>query len=441
MNGLKTSLNALREISSEIYHQYIPTIDSDTDISAIATPVLKFPEVYNEFCNVLVNKLVYTQFMNKSFNNPFTVLEGDRIPLGYAGEELYINPVKGRQYNAEDFAGLLFKYEADVKVQYTTINYDRQYPVTFSRQQLKKAFTSWNNLETFIDQLSNSLYNGCYIDEYNAVRQLVAGAYKGNSIIIETVNPITSKTRAEEFTTKMRNYFLDFQVPSNEFNAWHKVGGKGRPITTWTNPEDIVLIVRNDIRSYLDVNVLANAFNINKATLLGNMLSVKDFDIYNENGTKNFDGSKILAFIGDKSWFRIKEQDKFMDSFYNPNNRSIQYYLNNIKMYQMSLFANGVILATEQPTTTIQELSYEGTTSIQIDEGDTEGLDIVVKPFSANSPTITYETSNNQVFTVVADENNDRHCTVTAVGEGTATLTAKAGNVQVQITVNVVAVA
>ena len=361
MNGLKTSLNALREISTEIYHRYIPTIDADTDISAIATPVLKFPEVYNEFCSVLVNKLVYTQFLTKTFNNPFKVLEGDRIPLGYAGEELYVNPAKGRTYNPDDFAGLLIRYEADVKVQYTTINYDRQYPVTFSRQQLKKAFTSWSNLESFIDQLSNSLYNGCYIDEYNAVRQLISGAYKGNYSIVEVTNPITSKTRAEEFTTKMREYFLNFQVPTSDYNAWAKVKTDDtRPIITWTNPDDIVIIVRNDIRSYLDVNVLANAFNIDKTTLLGNMLSVKDFDIYNEDGTKNFDGSKILAFIGDKSWFRIKEQDKFMDSFYNANNRSIQYYLNNIKMFQMSLFANGVILATEAPAVTTETTSENG---------------------------------------------------------------------------------
>ena len=52
----------------------------------------------------------------------------DRIPLGYAGQEIYINPAKGRQYDVNDFAGLLVKYEADVKVQYTSVNMDLQYP-------------------------------------------------------------------------------------------------------------------------------------------------------------------------------------------------------------------------------------------------------------------------------------------------------------------------
>ena len=39
--GLKTSLNAIREISSEIYHRYIPEIDEDTDISRLSTPIFE----------------------------------------------------------------------------------------------------------------------------------------------------------------------------------------------------------------------------------------------------------------------------------------------------------------------------------------------------------------------------------------------------------------
>ena len=436
MNGLKTSLNQLREISSEIYHQYVPIIDENTDISVIANPVLNVPVVYNEFYSMLINRIVYTQFLNKSFRNPFVVLEGDAIPLGYAGQEIYTNPAQGRKFNSDDFAGLLIKYEADVKVQYTTINMDVQYPVTFSRQTLKKAFTSWGDLETFIDNLSNSLYNGAYIDEYNATKALIAGAYKGNTAVIETVNAISSEETAKAFITRARELYLQFQTPSKEYNAWAKVGGSGRPVITWTNPEDIVFIVRNDIRAYLDVNVLASAFNMDKATLLGNILTINDFNIYNEDGTLNYDGSAIVGMIADKSWFRIKRQDMFMDSFYNPNNRSVQYYLNNIKMYNMSLFANGVILATKQPEIAITGLEYE-TSEVSLVEQATQKLSVNVTPIGANTPNIVYTSSNEEVFTVEASVENPRECVITAVGVGTATLTAKAGNVTATVSVTV----
>ena len=95
--GLKTSLNAIREISSEIYHQYVPIIDDDTDIGSFGAPILSTPVVMNEFVTALVNRIVYTQFERKYFRNPLQVLEGDRIPLGYAGQEVFVNPAKRKK--------------------------------------------------------------------------------------------------------------------------------------------------------------------------------------------------------------------------------------------------------------------------------------------------------------------------------------------------------
>ena len=433
--GLVTSLNRIREISSTIYHQYIPELTSETDIGKLAEPVLNIPEVYNEFCNALVNRIVYTQFLAKSFRNPFVVLEGDAIPLGYAGQEVYVNPIKGRVYNPDDFAGLLVKYEADVKVQYTTINMDVQYPVTFSRQQLKKAFVSWSDLETFIENLSNSLYNGAYIDEYNATKQLIAGAYKDNLAVIETVSAISSEATAKAFVTKARELFLQFQTPSSAYNAWSKVGGEGRPVVTWSNPEDVVFIVKNSIRAYLDVNVLADAFNMDKATLLGNILTINDFDIYDDEGTKIFDGSAIVGMIADKSWFRIKRQDMFMDEFYNPNNRSIQYYLNNIKMYNMSLFANGVVFATSAPSVASTALKFNET-SPSVVEGSKIKLHLTATPFQAND-TITFSSGTEAKATVEKIDN--RTVEVTGVDDGTSVITATNGTVSATVTVTVTA--
>lgn len=424
--GLKTSLNQLREISSEIYHKYIPIIDDTTDIGAFANPILTIPEVYNEFCNSLINRIVYTQFEIKSFRNPLVVLEGDRIPLGYAGQEVYVNPAKGRQYNPNDFAGLLMKYEADVKVQYMALNMDVQYPVTFSRQQLKKAFVSWGDLETFIDGLSNALYNGAYIDEFRFTKNIISGAYKDNKAVIETVTAITNEATAKAFVERARELFLNFQLPSSDYNAWAKCGGAGRPVVTWTNPEDIVIIIKNSLRAKLDVNVLAEAFNMDKADLLGNIISIDDFDVYDDEGTKVFDGSNIVGMIADKSWFRIKRQDMFMDSFYNPNNRSIQYYLNLVKMYNFSLFANGVIFATALPTGVPYDSISYADESVSTKIGTNKTISLVVNPTRANA-TISYESGNTSYYTVAPDSNDDRKCVITPVGAGTATLTATTG--------------
>ena len=165
--------------------------------------------------------------------------------------------------------GILQKYESDVKVQYLVKNYDMQYPLTIIRTKLKEAFVSWETLDSFISGLTNSLYNGMYIDEWKFTKALVSSAYKNNMVQVEVTpnSPMGSKAYAEAFTTKARELFLNFQMPSTNYNAWSKVGGEGRPITTWTNPEDIVILIRNDVRAYLDVSVLANSFQIRKSRI------------------------------------------------------------------------------------------------------------------------------------------------------------------------------
>ena len=421
-NALKTSLNALREISSEIYHKYVPIIDDTTDISAFANPILDVPVVMNEFVDVLVNKLVYSQFESFTFNNPLRVLEGESIPLGYAGEHVYVNPAKGRGFNVNDFAGLLFKYEANVKVEYHTVNSDLQYPVTISRQQLKKAMTSWDNLASFITSLSNSLYNGCYVDEFRFTKNIISGAYKENRGVIQTISAVTTEATAKAFVEKARELFLNFQLPSTKYNAWAKNGGEGRPITTWTRPEDIVLIIRNDIRAKIDVQSLASAFNLSYADFMGNVITVDDFDSYDDEGNKVFDGSAIVGMIADKSWFKIKTQDMYLESFVNPNNRTIQYYLNVIRMYNMSLFANGVIFATAEPEVPATELAFvEDGGSIKAGERLT--LNVKTTPATAN-PTLTYTSSSDAIATVSGD---GKKVVVTGVGAGTATITVTDG--------------
>lgn len=356
--------------------------------------------------------------------------------LAKFGQELFVNPAKGRKYNVDDFAGLLQKYEADVKVQYQNVNMDLQYPVTVSRHALKKAFVSWDALERFIGELANSLYNGAYIDEFYYTKLVVANAYRENVAQIQVIDEPNTEALAKEFVTKARTLFLNFQLPSTEYNAWAKnENAYGKPVKTWTNPEDIVILIRNDVRAYLDVEVLASSFNIDKATLLGNMLPVDNFDIYDDEGNKIFDGSNIVGLIADKSFFRIKRQDMYLDEFYNANNRTWQYYLNLTKMYGYSLFANAMIFATAMPTiaTTAIEFKEESAT---VAAGSKIKLHIKTTPFSSTD-TITFSSSSTTYATVTKID--DRTVEVTGAAQGSATITATNGTVSDTLTVTVTA--
>ena len=106
-----------------------------------------------------------------------------------------------------------------------------------------------------------------------------------------------------------------------------------KPITTWTRPEDIVII---RIRAKIDVEYYL--------ILLWD-ITVDNFDSYDDEGNKVFDGSAIVGGIFDKSWFKIKTQDMYMESLLIQITELFNTILNVIRMYNMSLFANGVIFA------------------------------------------------------------------------------------------------
>ena len=362
-SGLKTALNAMREMSVDngsIYHQYVPVVTDSTTIGEFGQPILDSANVnvLNDFVSLL-KKVVATAVYNKTFNNPLANLEGERMPLGQFIEDVYVNPAKARGFDVNDFAGLLQKYEAQIATQYLTVNSDLQYCVTITREKIRNAFTSWSNLESLITGMVNSLYNGAYITRYNQAKGLVLAAYTGNNAQIQTVSAVADEATAKALVKTMRATFSKMQIPSTNFNAWNKVKGGDLALKTWSDPEDVIVLISADVEANVDVDVLASAFNMSKTDFLGRVIVVDDFSQYNEDGTLAVDGSAIQAMICDKAWFKIKTQDFAMDEFYNANNRTWQYYLNDVRMVNYSLFANAVIFATAQPEVDATDLTLE----------------------------------------------------------------------------------
>ena len=133
-DGLQTALNEIRETliqDNALYQEQIPLVNHYTSSQVYGQSLLALPnDMRNKFIQSLVNRIAYTKFAMDYFENPLQELAGDDLPLGAIGQEIYVNPAKGRVYNIDDFAGLLAKYEADVKAEYSEINFDVQYPVT-----------------------------------------------------------------------------------------------------------------------------------------------------------------------------------------------------------------------------------------------------------------------------------------------------------------------
>ena len=432
--GFQTALNEIRTTlieDNKLYQTQIPVVDYTTSSQVYGQSLLSLPaDLRNKFINALVDRIAYTSFTIRYFNNPFESLKGDENPLGAIGQNIYVNPAKGRVYDIDDFAGLLAKYESDVKAEYNEINADFQYPATIVRQELQKAFVSWGDFERLIMGISASLYNGSYIDQWKLTKLLISNAYRTNGVQMETI--IISNLNApstaelENITAKLRELYLNFQEPSDKYNAWKKVGGYGRSIETWTPAEDIVVFINTKMASWLSVKVLANAFNISEASLMGRVFTTSNFDVYDKDGNKTFDGSKIVAQICDRRWFKIRDIDMFMDEFYNANNRSWQKFLNYRGAYNYSYFANAIQVVTEVPAISATAIQFQKA-SETLTMGTPKVLEIVTTPVGATE-NITFTADDSETY-VTLEKIDNRHVKVTPVSAtGSAvTITATGG--------------
>lgn len=418
--GLVTALNKMREMSvseGSVYHQYIPYITSDTTISEFARPLTddNLDIVRNEFFGLL-KRIVFTSIETRLFNNPLNFLEGEELPLGWAGENVHVDPAKPVQFDGEDFAGLLQKYEARIATEYLSVNSDLQYKVTVTRDKARDAFTSWATLEEFISGIINSLFNGAYITRWKQCKALISSAYQQGAVKVETVSAVTNEATANAFVEKARYLNRMFTMPSTQYSGWNKKYASDDTklkITTWCDSSDIVVVLRADYESKIDVLALSRAFNMEYADFIASRVVVVDnFDEYADDGTKIFDGSDIIGLIADKRFFKIRTQYFNMTEFFNANNLTYQYFLNDTRMCRFSLFANACVLALDNPDT----VAISGTKTCAVDA--TSSLTATTYPVSA---TVTWSSSDTSIATV-------SNGTVTGVKEGTCYITAVNGN-------------
>ena len=97
-------------------------------------------------------------------------------------------------------------------------------------------------------------------------------------------------------------------------------------------------------------------------------------------------------------------------------------YLNDTKMYNYSIFSNGVVFATSEATVEADTMAFEKSTLTIGDE--TVTLKLNVTPFEANE-TITFTSSAEAKATVTKVDN--RTVEITGEANGSSTITATGG--------------
>ena len=401
--------NVVRENSSKVFMETVPAATED-NIQTLSNILFNdaYQPMLNEFVSNLINRIGLTIIRNKSFNNPLALFKKGSVPLGTDIQDIYENPAEAEQYELSNtaMAKLLTITDPDTHVAYYRRNRKDLYTKTITRENLQGAFVSWNDFENYLSAITTSLYSGNYIDEFEYTKSLIDGAYDNNKIIVEQVTAPVDNATSKAFVKKVRALFSKMKLPSTQYNAYSRFSGAKGTIKTWTDEDRIVLIIKADVLAEVEVETLAQAFNLSYADMKARIVEVDQFE-----------NEEIQAVICDEAWLQIYDNILRFDEFYNARVMAWNEYLHAWGTFAICPFANAICLATAQP----KPATAISVADVSVVEDATASVTVTLTPADATSE-LEFISGDETVFTVSSLG------VVTGVSAGSAELTVKTDN-------------
>lgn len=332
--NMQEILNTIRDNASDIYRERIPEA-TQNNIQAVQEAMTD-PEnavVTNEFMSTLLNMIIKQVIHNKLFSNPLKSLKKGKKPLGDTIEEIYTNFIKADVYD-QTGANLLQRKLPDTKTVFHRMNRQDKYKVTVSPEELFKAFSSYDKLESYIGGIINTLYNSSEFDEFTLTKELIRQALENNAIkVVNIEDPLLGETQAKNFIKAVKTVSGDMVFPNTNNNAYLTAQDTDtKPIITFSRKSEQVLIIDNPTNVSVNIDVLASVFN----------MSVAEFNETRKIVIDAFPDPDIRACIVDEQFFQIYDDLLMFKEFENPEGLYKNYYLHVWQTLAYSILVNAV---------------------------------------------------------------------------------------------------
>ena len=338
-----TFVKALSSAASQEFKDRIGST-TQTNIKKIGETITTYPTLKNEFVNVLTNQVSKQLFFNKVWENPYKMFNRGQLPYGKSIESIFIDIVKGkdrtRQTNANNLASdLLTRQVPNLKVEYYSENFQQQYPTTISDEELKGAFRTANGLSELTARILQAPLTGAEFDQFLMIKHALANLKTAQVKIGKTAyTGLTAKEKANLITTTVKAYVKKLKFLSNNYNA--------QGVMTFSRPTDLYLFVPADISAFLDVEQLANAFNISKVELPTRVLDIDDFqkvNTGNDAASKPYvEDTDALFYLIDKDAIQLYETLNESESFRNPQAKYTNIWFDRWGIIASCHFANAI---------------------------------------------------------------------------------------------------
>ena len=334
-------LNTIRDNGTQTYQDRIPEATRE-NLDQIRFAMIDDDNVMvaNEFMFTLLNKLIKQTVHKKRFENPLKSLKKGKKPLGDTIEEIYINFLKAEKHNADSGADLMKRNLPDTKTVYHRMNSQLQYPITVDRARLSKAFSSYDNLETYVQEIIASLYNSAELDEFVNTKQLLAAAISKNAMkTVDIADPLLSEDNGKKFIKDVKTVSRLMTFPNSDWNAYTTAQSTDeKPIVTLTRKNEQVLIVDAATDTSVAIDVLASAFN----------KSVVEFNDTQKIVIDAFPIKNARAALVDEAFFQIYDDLYTLTQWFNPKSIYTNYYLNVWQTFAFSILCNAVLFVVPE---------------------------------------------------------------------------------------------
>ena len=339
-------LNTIRANASAEYQQYVPEVTKATDIPKVGEVLYGYPAFANQFINALVNRIALVRVKSATFNNDYAELKKGYLEFGETVEEVFVNIAKAREFSAEKAKDREFKRTLpDVRSAFHTMNFRVQYPITIQDEDLRMAFMSINGVQDLIAKIVNSVYVAEQYDEYLLFKYLIIKA------VAHGKTYVTSGGASDAY----KDWAAAFRSVSNKLTFMSK-NYNAEGVTTVTPKTDQYIFMDSDFNAKFDVNVLASAFNMDKADFMGRLKLIDDFNTFdNERFSDIMAGSDMIepvtteelakmqnihAVIVDREWFQVYDNNNKFTEDYVAAGMYWNYFYNVWKTVSYSPFSN-----------------------------------------------------------------------------------------------------
>lgn len=364
-------LNVIRQNASYDYQQNVPEVATVNDIPKVGEIIYGTPAFANQFINALVNRIAIVRVQSATFNNPYSILKKGYIEYGETVEDIFVSIAKAVDFNVEKAAKREFQRTIpDVRSAFHVMNWRVMYPVTIQDEDLRQAFLSIEGVQNLIAKIVDTVYTAAEYDEFLLFKYLLIKAISHGKMFPTSIG---AGTELSEAAVQFRGTSNLLPFMSNEYNE--------AGVKTNTPKDRQVIFMDAMFNAQFDVNVLASAFNMDKADFMGRLFLIDNwtdfdnerFDVIraNSDGIEEVTSSELAllanvkAVILDDNWFQVYDNNNKFTEKYVASGLYWNYFYHTWKTVSNSPFANAVVFVTSAA-----DVALPATVTVHVDAKD-----------------------------------------------------------------------